>query len=179
MSKLAAVYAQSLFEIALEEKNDKEILEETKVLESAFLETPEFLKTLCAPMISKDDKLKLLSDVFEDKISKTLLNYLKVMILRKDAKELKESFLVFEEKYNAYHNIVKANVVTAIELSPSIKDKLKIKLEEITKKKILLNASVDENVIGGIVVSFNETEFDGTVNTRLKELKSELTKISF
>ncbi len=176
MSKLAAVYAQSLFEIALEEKMDKEILEETRVLESVFLQTPEFLKTLCAPMISKEEKTKLLNDVFENKVSKTLLNFLKVMVLRKDAKELTKSFEMYEEKFNAYHNIEKVSVVTAINVSEEIKDKLKKRLEEITNKTILLKTSVDENVIGGMVISFNDSELDGTVSNRLKELKLQLLK---
>ncbi len=176
MSKLAAVYAQSLFEIALEEKKDKEILEETKVLNSVFFQTPEFLKTLCAPMISKDEKIKLVSDVLEGKVSLTLLNYLKVMLLRKDAKELTESFEVYEEKFNTYHNIEKVSVVTAVSLSEEVKEKLKKRLEDITKKTILLNTKIDEDVIGGIVIAFNDSEFDGTVSTRLKQLKSQLLK---
>ncbi len=178
MSKLAAVYAQSLFEIALEEKADKEILEQTKVLESAFLQTPEFLKTLCAPMINKDEKVKLVNDVFNGKINTSLLNYIKVMVLRKDVNELKESFTVFEEKYNVYHNIEKVSVTTAISLSENAKEKLKKRLEEITNKTILLNTKIDEEVIGGMVIAFSDSEFDGTVNTRLKQLKSQLLKSS-
>ena len=61
-------YAQSLYEVAKDEKQEKEYLEELTAVCGAFRENPDFLKLLTTPSIAFEDKQNVLKTVFEGKI---------------------------------------------------------------------------------------------------------------
>ncbi len=179
MSKLAKVYAQSLFDIALEEKKEKDILEQIEVLKTAFLENASFLKVLSAPMIAKNEKVKLVDDIFKGKVDTVLLNYLKVVVNRQDAKCILDSFSDYEDIYNEHNNIEKVTATTAIALSDALKEKLSTRLTKLLNKTIILNNVVKEDCIGGVSLDFKNSQTDGTVLSQLKELKRQLLTLDF
>ena len=69
-------YAQSLYEVAKDEKQEKEYLEELTAVCGAFRENPDFLKLLTTPSIAFEDKQNVLKTVFEGKIRPFVLNFL-------------------------------------------------------------------------------------------------------
>ena len=69
-------YAQSLYEVAKDEKQEKEYLEELTAVCGAFRENPDFLKLLTTPSIAFEDKQNVLKTVFEGKIRPVVLKFL-------------------------------------------------------------------------------------------------------
>jgi F-type H+-transporting ATPase subunit delta len=70
--------------------------------------------------------------------------------------------------------IQRAEVVTAVPLSPREKELILSRLVKITGKKILLRDRVDPAIIGGAVVYVNGDVIDGSIRAQLAELKSAL-----
>ena len=124
MSNLSSSYADALFEIAVEENTLDEILSQSQVIAQVVKENPDFAKLLAAPMITKEEKTDFVDRAFGRSINKSLLNYMKVMIQRKDAAILTESFVEYEKLYNRHFNIEKAVAVTAVPMSRELQAKL-------------------------------------------------------
>ncbi len=177
MSKIASVYANSLFEVSLEEKVDNQIREEITDICNAFERDSELVKVLDAPMITKEEKEKLLDTLFKDKVNKYLLNFLKIMTDRKAVMYIRESFDEYVEAYNRHYNIEKIVATTAIEMPQELKDKLINKLQKVTGKTVILDTKVDKNVLGGIVLKYNDAQLDDSIAMKLKNMKEELSKI--
>ena len=67
-----------------------------------------------------------------------------------------------------------AEVRTAVPLSDDQQARLKAALENATGKSLELKAIVDPTVVGGVVATVGDTVIDGSVRTRVDQLKSRL-----
>lgn len=178
MSNLSSAYADALFEIATEENKLDDILSQSVSIMEILNENHDFLKLLNTPTVTKEEKADFVDKVFKDKIDICLLNYIKVMIQRKDTQRLIDSFKTFEKMYNKHNNIEKAVATTAIPMSDELKDKLVAKLEKITGKKIILTNKVDESCIGGVILEFSDTQYNDSISQKLDTLKKQLKHIN-
>ncbi|MBR5520743.1 MAG: ATP synthase F1 subunit delta [Oscillospiraceae bacterium] len=178
MSNLSSAYADALFEIALEENLTEEILTQSAVITQAVKENADFAKFLSAPMITKEEKTEFVDKVFGNGINKNLLNFIKVMIQRKDAEVLVESFAQYEKLYNKHFNIEKAVAVTAVPMSRELQAKLTEKLEKVTGKKIVLTNKVDEKCLGGVILQFSDMQINDSIAQKLETLKNQLKNIN-
>ena len=84
MSNISKAYADALFELSIEENILEEIKEQTAMLLQVLADNADFVKLLNAPTVTKEEKTALADGVFSGKINKHLLNFIKVMIQRKD-----------------------------------------------------------------------------------------------
>ena len=80
MNGAAALYGKSLYDLAKEERNTKEILEEMEVLRSIFQDNPDYIRLLLEPSIPKKERLSLLDQAFSGELSLYLLNFLKLLL---------------------------------------------------------------------------------------------------
>ena len=174
MSNLSSSYADALFEIAMEENKLDDILNQSESIMEIVKENSDFLKLLNTPTVTKEEKIDFVDKIFKDKIDNSLLNYLKVMVHRKDTQRLVDSFKTFEKMYNKHNNIEKAVATTAIPMSDELRNKLVAKLEAITGKKIILTNKVDESCIGGVVLELEEVEYNDSISLKLETLKKQL-----
>ena len=67
-----------------------------------------------------------------------------------------------------------AEVRTAVALTADQQDRLKAALANATGKTVELKVIVDPSVLGGLVATVGDTVIDGTVRTRLDQLKCRL-----
>ncbi|MBQ8603295.1 MAG: ATP synthase F1 subunit delta [Oscillospiraceae bacterium] len=178
MSNLSSMYADALFEIALEENRAAEILDQSTVITQVIKENRDFARFLAAPMIEKDEKTDFVDKVFGGHINKNLLNFMKVMIQRKDAAVLTESLVQYEKLYNKHFNIEKAVAVTAVPMSRELQAKLTEKLEKVTGKTIVLTNKVDEGCLGGVILQFSDMQINDSIAQKLETLKNQLKNIN-
>ena len=58
-----------------------------------------------------------------------------------------------------------------------LKERIISKMSEVTGKKISVREKVDPSVIGGIVIDYGSTRYDGSVKARLNALRQELSSV--
>ena len=174
MSNISKAYADALFELSIEENILDEIKEQTELLGEVMAQNTDFVKLLNAPTVTKEEKTALADSVFSGKINKNLLNFIKVMIQRKDTAEMKASFTDFEKMYNKHNNIEKAVATTAVPMSDELKAKLVDKLQTLTGKNIQLTNKVDPECLGGVILQFNDMQFNDSISAKLDTLKNQL-----
>ena len=64
MTQVGSVYGEALYTLALEESLTAQILEELSVLEQAFRAEPDFIRLLCTPNLSVQERCNVLDDSF-------------------------------------------------------------------------------------------------------------------
>lgn len=177
MTKAAKLYGGSLYDLAAEERLTEEILEEFKMVKGILKENPEYLTLLAEPSIPKSDRLALLDQAFEGQIHAYLLNFLKLLCENGLLREYSGCLEEFGKRYNQDHNITEAVVTSALALTKEQAEALKVRLEKISGKTVLLTQKTDSSVIGGIRVELEGTQLDGTLKERLAGLRKKVTEI--
>ena len=79
----------------------------------------------------------------------------------------------FRALYNEHFRIAEITVTASAPLSESVREKIAAKMSEVTGKTVSIKEKVP-SIIGGVVIDYGSTRYDGSVRTRLNELKKEL-----
>ncbi len=179
MAKLVSkTYGDALFELAVEENKTGLFLEEVSAVLQVLEENKEFDRFMNHPKIPKEEKLQVVENVFKDKISKELLGFL-VTIIEKDRYTEITSILVYViDRIKEYSNIGTAYVTTAIPLQDKERTDVENRLLATTKyEKIECHYTVDESLIGGMVIRMGDRVVDSSIRTKLEKLERELLAI--
>ena len=167
---IAKRYASAIYDIA--ESSDKigEIREALNILAENYNEDEEFKVFLLDPSIKYDEKVEYLHKSF-DFISEDafkIINYLVKKGRVSLAEKIRDSYLkIYYEKKNK----ILVNATFTKELSDNQREALMKKLEGKYKKKIVLNLSVDEELIGGGIIKIGNKVIDGSIKSQIENIK--------
>lgn len=170
-------YAEALFELSLENDCLESVYEEFLSVTQILNENPDFVKFLNLPTVEWNEKEKIISKAFSDKLGEVMFNFLNVTAQKGRVKGLSLIFSEFKALYNDKMNILEATATTAIPLTDSLRERLIDKLSAVSGKKIVLKERVDSKIIGGIVLSYNNTEIHASVRDKLEKLKAQINSI--
>lgn len=167
-------YARALFEIAKSEGALDRVSDELFRLARTLEKEHELRQTLTDIAIPFAAKEKLLADLLGGKASEQTLNVVRFVISQGHARELVEiadelARLAAEETNSAI-----AQVRTAVALTEDQKAKLAAALERATGRKVIVKTIVDPSIIGGVHARVGDVLIDGTVRSRLEQLKQHL-----
>lgn len=179
MAKLiSGTYGEALFQLAVEENKEDQFLEETLALKELLAGNEEFSDLMNHPKISKEEKMEVLKNVFENRISDELTGFL-LLILQKDRYTEIDSILdFFIAKVKEHKGIGTAYVTTAVSLKDEQKKEIEKKLLETTSyREVEINYAQDEALIGGMVIRIGDRVVDSSIRTKLERLTKELSDI--
>ena len=163
-------YAKALFEASKTEGTAQEVLRDLEVLQNLINEKTEFFNLINNPTISNQKKRELFRTVFQNKLHKTTMQFL-FLVLKKGREAL---LLEIIKKYKALNleslNIVLAEIVTAKPMSEDIKEKIKKKLS--ANKKVQLIEKIDESLLGGFIINSGDLQYDASVRKKINNVKS-------
>ena len=179
MAKLISkTYGDALFDLALEENRIDDYVAEVDALLTIFRDNPELSKLLNHPKISKEEKITVVGQIFEGKISKELLGLINMIVEKDRNNAMEDIFKYFIDRVKEYKNIGVAKVTSAVELSDAQKSQVEKRLLETTGYvKFEISYDVDKDLIGGMVIRIGDRVVDSSIRTRLYELTKELNKI--
>ena len=167
---IAKRYASAIYDIAESSYKIGEIREALNILAENYNEDEEFKVFLLDPSIKYDEKVEYLHKSF-DFISEDafkIINYLVKKGRVSLAEKIRDSYLkIYYEK----NNKILVNATFTKELSDNQRKALMKKLEEKYKKKIVLNLSVDEELIGGGIIKIGNKVIDGSIKSQIENIK--------
>lgn len=179
MAKLITkTYSDALFSLAIEENSLDNTYNEAISVIGVFKDNTDLLKLLEHPKIIHEEKIELLENIFKNKISENLLGFL-TLIVKKD----RQSFIIgileyFEAQVKEYKKIGVVKVSSAKPLNDDKKKKIAQKLLDTTNYLTLeVEYTVDESLIGGVVIRIKDRIVDGSVKTQIEKLSKELYKV--
>lgn len=174
MSPEARTYGDALYELSRDEGLSEQILSDLQGTLAVFKETPEYRKLLSEPSLPRDERCALISEAFRGQVHLYTLNFLRILTERSLIGAFQDCVLRFRERYNEDNGIAEASVVSAVPLTEDQKARLLSKLTEITGKRISLREETDPALLGGIRLTMENREFDGTVRGRIDALSRAL-----
>lgn len=169
-------YALALYKVAEEKGKVEQYLQELRNIVLLINEDEDFMKLIKHPQVSTLSKKKLFADIFRGKIDEDLLSFLLVLIEKGRILELKGKLNEFEKINLEGKNTVVAKVKTVVSLQDDEKKNLVEKLEGKFNKTILLEEELDSSILGGVYVQVNNEVIDGTVKSKIEEMKKLMLK---
>lgn len=166
---LARPYAKAIFEIARDSGDY-----------SLWSDQLEFLATVAAdsamkeiiqnPEITEQRFTNLILDVGKDQFNEHTQNLVKLLVHNDRlaaAEDINQQFLVLRDEAE---QVIEAQLITASEVDDAQKQSIETALSGRLGKKIKLETSVDESLIGGAVVRAGDWVVDGSVKAQLQDL---------
>lgn len=179
MAKLVSkTYGDALFELALEEKKEDTLLEEAKVFLDVIKKDDELIKFMKHPKIVKEDKMKTGKEIFDKNFSKEFAGFLMVLVSKDRFVEVEKILEYFIGRMKEHKKIGVAYVSTAAVLSDVLKEKVKARLLETTDYETFeMNYTVDESLLGGMVIRVGDRVVDTSIKNKLRELSKQLSAL--
>lgn len=172
-------YGDALFELFIEEDPSKLTLakEELSAVNSVISEVPELIKLSKTPTVGKEEKLGIISEAFEGRLSGYIFNFLMVLTEAGRLDYFGKVTEYFGQRCNEYLGIADITVITCQPLTAKAKAELSAKMEKLLGKKIVMKEEIDTSIIGGIVVKNGNTTLDGSVKAKLRALRSDIGSV--
>ena len=167
-------HAQAVFQIALEKNELDRWRADLENIADA-LKEPSFVALLENPKVHFDQKATVLKQVFTD-ISPLAMNLINFLVVKNRLKIFDSLVDEYMRMVDEHYGKERAEVVTAIPLDGEAMDRLQKKLAAVTQKDIVIKAEVDPEIRGGLVAKIGDKLIDGSVRTKLKDLKRGLSE---
>ncbi|OPJ63426.1 F0F1 ATP synthase subunit delta [Clostridium oryzae] len=169
-------YALALYKIAEEKNKVDDYLQQLRVIVDAIYSNEDMIKFLRHPEISISKKKEAFASIFKGKIEDDILQFLYILIDKDRILYLKEKLNEMEKIHLEKNNTLLALVKTAIPMSDNEISKLVEQLEKKYNKKVIVKTEIDESVIGGVYVRVGDDVIDGTIRSKLEDMRQLMLK---
>ena len=172
---VARRYSGALADVVLETGETETVKAELAGWTELFYNSTELQTVFSNPAITHIDKEKVLGDLIAKvKPSKTTANFLRILLRNGRLTEIGEINERFDLVLQERSGVVSAQITSSRELPENERTEFKANLETLTGKTVNINYTVDKEIIGGVVTRIGSTVYDGSVRTKLENLREEL-----
>jgi F-type H+-transporting ATPase subunit delta len=175
MEEIAQVYARSLFQVATERDELDVIREQLGQFADALAESPELQTFFFSPYFSTEEKKEGLDKAVTG-ATEAVRNFLDLLIEKHRMPVVFRIRRVFDQLWEEAHHLLPIEITSAIELDPSIAERIGDEIGRQTGRTVQLTSTVDPNVIGGIVLRVGNSILDASIRTRLENLRKQVVK---
>ena len=176
---VAKRYGQALLQIGQEKNSIDRYQEDLKLVVDTIENSAELKDVLTSQTVSIDEKKNIVKQIFADKVDAMVLNLLFVVVDKNREESIDDIYNVFCALADEVRNIAYADVVSAYPLTEEQETALSAQLANMSGKTVKLNVSVDASLLAGLVVTFGDKVYDGTVGARLAGMKNKLHEVQF
>lgn len=176
---VAKRYGQALLQIGQEKNSIDRYQEDLKLVVDTIENSAELKDVLTSQTVSIDEKKNIVKQIFADKVDAMVLNLLFVVVDKNREESIADIYSVFCALADEVRNIAYADVVSAYPLTEEQETALSAQLANMSGKTVKLNVSVDASLLAGLVVTFGDKVYDGTVGARLAGMKNKLHEVQF
>jgi len=176
MAELAVVrrYARALFETANRAQVVDKVETDLRAVDQRLRSIPRIQRALRIPTVSAERKKHLLTTAFGDSVGPLTLRFLGLLVDHRRETVLGDIYAEYQRLANEARNILPVEVTAAVPLTDAERDQLGLALAQRTGKRVILNVNIDPALMGGVVLRMGDTIIDGSVRSRLAQLKSRL-----
>jgi F-type H+-transporting ATPase subunit delta len=168
-------YANALADIAMAQGAAESAVQQLVGFGALYAESAELRNFLASPAVAAEAKHrvieKLLAQVGGSKIVR---NFLFVVVDHQHTHVLPEMIAAFQEVIRERQGITEAQISSAVELNAAQRAEMASTLERLTRKRVEAKFSLEPELLGGAVVRVGDTVYDGSLRSRLNELRARL-----
>jgi F-type H+-transporting ATPase subunit delta len=177
-SGIAARYATAVFELAKDASDLKNLESNVEDLGAALDASAELRDVISSPVYSRDDQANVITAVAKKmKLMPIVSNTLALMASKRrlfvlPALVAQLRALIAEEKGE-----VSAEVISAKAMTKTQTDKLAKAIKSRIGKDVKIDATVDESLIGGLVVKVGSQMIDTSIRSKLSSLSNVMKEV--
>ena len=167
-------YAEALFSVARAEGTLGEVEDELFRFSQTLAGSDELREALTDASIPASRRQQIVEDLLGGKASSTTVALVSMVVGTGRSRDLPAIIRQLVEMSAVEANKEVAEVRSAVPLSDDQRDRLAKALNEATGKQVEVKVVVDPSVLGGIVAQVGDTVIDGSVRSRLDQLRNAL-----
>lgn len=164
-------YADAAFGIARAEGNLAEVEDELFRLGRIVESNEELRSTLTDPHLPVERRAQIVEDLLEGKASRTTISFVSMVVSAGRAAELPRIAEACVQRSAEAAGQAVAEVRSAVPLTDEQLARLTEALKARTNRDVTVRNVVDPTVLGGIVTQIGDSVIDGSVRTRLNQLR--------
>ncbi len=170
-ASLAGRYASALFDLARDEQTIDSVSSSVGTIKRALGESSDLAKLIASPLVSREDSGKALAALAGTlALDPITTNFLGVLARNGRKKDLKAVIDAFNRLAADHRGETVASVVTAHPLGADQVNDLKAKLRARAGREVAIDASVDPQILGGLIVQLGSQQIDASIRTKLNRL---------
>jgi F-type H+-transporting ATPase subunit delta len=171
----ATRYAKALLDVSPADADAERVERDLAAFVSVVDAHRDLRLVLTAPSVRVSGKRGIVTTVATRLgLGPTTLRVLQLLAERDRLALTSDLLAVYRERLLERRKIVRAEVRSAVPLSPDALASITARLGAITGKNVAVDASVDAALVGGVVATVGSTVYDGSVKTQLEKLRKQL-----
>jgi F-type H+-transporting ATPase subunit delta len=172
--RLAARYAKSVLDLAIEKGELENVYNDMQLLQAACRTSQDFTNLLRSPIIKADKKEKILNAILGNKISVLATAFIKLLLNKEREGYLPEIATAFIDQYKTYKGIRTVRLTTAVPVSDELKKAIADKVRNgRNAQQIELETAVQEDLIGGFIIEIGDQMIDGSIAYELNNIRQQ------
>ena len=178
LNAIATPYAEALLQVAESRSETDTVAEQAKGLLAVWNGSSELRQALASPVLEPESKKAALAKLFNDQLTPSLQNLLKLLADRQRIAVLDAVLVRFLELYRELRQITLAKVVSATELTETQQQQLNQKVQAIAgTTAVEFDLLIDPSLIGGFIVSMGSQVIDASLSGQVRRLGLALAKV--
>ncbi len=177
--KVGEIYARALLGATENAGQTAAALEELDaIVDEVFPQFPKLETVLGSLLVSHEEKAVVLDRVFATRISKLLLNFLKVVARHGRLDCLRAIRHQARKLFEEIQGKTRVRVTTAAAIDPRQIERMAAALGAALGQRPMMETVVDPAVIGGAVLRMGDTVYDGSVANQLQSIRQQMIERS-
>ncbi len=170
-ASLAGRYASALFDLARDQRQIETVGKSLDTLSQALLDSKEFAELAASPLVSRDQAGEAFAALGPTLGLDTLTtNFLGVVARNGRKGQLRAIIRAFKRLAAEHRGETSADVTTAHPLNDDQLAALRKQLRARAGRDVAIEATVDPQILGGIVVKLGSEMIDASIRTKLNRL---------
>ena len=173
--RISVRYARALYQLAQEQGCEDAVYDGlSRFVRNYFLAITQFNEVLADPMVSREEKVKLVEMAVGEPLHDTLKQFITFVADQKREDKMVFIAMKYMEMYREKHNILSTNVTTATELSDESYSRINAFIKQTFGAEAEMEVKIDPSLIGGFILDIENTRLDASVAGQLNMLKNRL-----
>ena len=178
LSKAAVLYANSLYDLALEKNAVASVTDEMSRIVRVIEDNAQLKRVLESPIVKPSAKIQIIRECTASFAGAVLMQFVDFLYEKNRIDGIWEIGKAYEQILDEREGIIRVKITSAIELTRQQLDEIQEQLEGTYAKKILFDIKINPAVIGGFVLQVEDTVIDASLKNKLERLKKKFLKAS-
>ena len=175
MKSASLQYANAMADIALAQGAAEPAAKQLHEFGVAYGQSAELRTFLASPAVSIGAKHAVIEKITARLgASKIIRNFLFLLADHRRTQLIPEVISTFHQVIRQRQGVAEAEVSSTVELSTAQKREMAAMLARLTGKKVEMKYALDPGLLGGAVVRIGDTIYDGSLRSRLNEMRARL-----
>jgi F-type H+-transporting ATPase subunit delta len=172
---LAQVYARSLFEVARDQGKLDDVREQIGQVADAIEGDRGVAMFFFSPYFSTEEKKEGLHKAIEG-ADEIVMNFLELLLEKHRMPVIYRIRREYDDLWREENKMLPVQLTSAVQLDDELVRSLGDRISERTGRRVDLQATVNPDIVGGIVLRVGNSILDASIRNRLEQLRKQVAR---